>query len=205
MFKLPKVILKLMLLGILLFNCSLVMAEVDNSRSLFKTVSIASGQFSQQKYFKILAKPILSSGEFYFDQQLGFLWQTNQPIYSASLLAKGQLYLIDHHRQKQLITGGVTIANILINAVAGDINALASDFTVIEESQIQSNSKERCLKLMPKESNLAQIFSFIRLCANTHKEISQIILFEPSGNRTEITMQLNKEQYLPEDVRVQFQ
>lgn len=159
---------------------------------------LAQGRFEQKKYFTILKNPIVSSGEVYFDQQLGLIWQTLQPISSVIRLKKSGLYIEDVLSGQRKVQGADTITQVLMNALSGNISALRLAFTV------QSLKNNSCVSLLPKDNLLANVMKSIDLCIVENK-LSKIVLFEHSGNRTEISLRLFALNKLPEAISAQLQ
>ena len=171
----------------------------DNSNlfTQFQPVSVIAGQFKQRKFFRVLKHPIVSSGELYFDQQLGFLWQTQQPITSAILFKNDTLYAQSGQGELTKINAGSALAKVMSKAISGDLAALNSEFTI---SQAMSAA---CLSLVPRNQQQLKVIASIELCGNG--QLESLSLFEASGNRTEITLSLNVIEQLPERVRAQLQ
>lgn len=171
------------------------------------TVPVATGSFIQRKYFKVLKHPIKSQGEIYFDVNIGLLWETKQPIYSALLLKKSGLFTENDSGESQEIKGASAISQVLLDIMSGDSNKLAENF-------ITNNSiVEHCLSLIPKLTQLAKIIDNVQLCQidtseknqQNSNDINHIVLHEHSGNRTEITLQLTPTLMLSEAVRGRLQ
>ena len=155
----------------------------------------------------MLKHPIKSQGEIYFDVNIGLLWQTEQPIYSALLLKKSGLFTENDTGDSQEIKGASAISQVLLNIMSGDSEKLAENFI------INNSVAEHCLSLTPKLPQLAKIINNVQLCHIDNPEINQqnlndinhIVLHELSGNRTEITLQLTPMPMLPEAVRARLQ
>lgn len=175
--------------------------------SLFSSLPLAVGDFNQRKYFKVLKQPIKSSGQIYFDQQLGFLWQTRQPVFSALMLKQSGLYVDDGINPEQKVAGAAELSKVLISAISGDIAALNSGFDIVHDVVAT------CLILTPKQTGLAKVVAKIKLCGSGEEKTSsgagmklkQLVLMEVSGNRTEIDLNLNAIEQLPGNVRAKLQ
>jgi len=193
-----------------------VIMEKDSTASSlipinFIAMPITQGRFNQRKFFKILNKPIKSSGELYFANKLGFLWQTNKPVFDQLLLKSDGLYHFDGINPATKMQGANVLAQVLMKAVSGNLAALNEEFTI--------NNTTACLQLTPKDKGLANVIEVIELCHQPvtqsrvqsddtsieQRELSQIILRETSGNRTEIDVKLQAVEELPEAIRAQLQ
>lgn len=199
-----------LLMVVLGFNTSVVADDLHNKQSktlILNAIPIASGSFVQRKYFKVLKHPIKSQGVIYFDVDIGLLWQTEQPIYSALLLNQNGLFSEDNIGESQEIKGASVISQVLLNIMSGDSKKLVDHFT------INNSAVDRCLSLTPKLTQLEKIIDNVQLCHTDNQEkkqqntgdINHIVLHEHSGNRTEITLQLTPIPMLPEAVRARLQ
>lgn len=172
----------------------------------FTTLTVASGHFTQRKYFTVLKHPILSKGEVYLEKDRGLVWQTNSPVFSRLLLKNNGLYSDDGNSPIKKIKGGDTLAKVIMHAILGDISALKQQFT------IANSNKQHCAELAPKDPQLANFMRLIELCGNispdndklSNNTIEHIVLFEHLGNRTEIELKLTPQNLLPEVVRAQL-
>lgn len=168
-------------------------------------IPIASGNFVQRKYFTVLKQPIKSQGELYFDVDLGLLWQTNKPLYSALLMTKNRLFTEDDRGARQEIQGASAISQLLLNIMSGDSEQIAENFTLADDTL----SENACLSLTPKLTQLAKVIKTVQLCHRdseaSENNINRIVLFEHSGNRTEMDVQLTALKTLPEAVRARLQ
>jgi hypothetical protein len=162
------------------------------------SLPLANGTFEQRKYFTILKQPIVSTGEVYFDQALGLVWQTHYPISSVLRLKKSGLYMQDAVSPEREVKGAGTITQVLMNALSGNVIALEGEFN------FQSSKQKNCISLLPKENLLANIMQAIDLCMVDNK-LNSIVLFEHSGNRTEIDINLSALTELPEAISAQLQ
>ncbi|SFC30368.1 LolA family protein [Pseudoalteromonas denitrificans] len=185
----------LLIIGSLSFSSTAASNE-SSEKNLMKPNLIA-GTFEQNKFFKILTRPIKSSGDFYLDQKLGFYWQTIKPVNSAIFLKSGELMEKDHHGNIKSIVGGGTLASVLIKAISGDINALKNEFELLKH---QGND---CLELKPKQEILRQAITKIDICGGLKPE--SIKLFESKGNKTEIQLTYHENAIMPEAIRAQLQ
>ena len=162
------------------------------------SLPLAQGTFKQRKYFTILNQPIVSTGEVHLDQTLGFIWQTHYPISSVLRLKKSGLYMQDAVSPEREVKGAGTITQVLMNALSGNVSALENEFS------FQPSKKKACISLLPKENLLANVMQAIDLCMVDNK-LKSIVLFEHSGNRTEIDINLTALTKLPEAISAQLQ
>jgi len=184
-------------------NNSIGLKEVQTTGPLeqlkqLTSLPLAKGTFEQRKYFTVLKQPIVSTGELHFDQELGLIWQTHYPISSVLRLKKSGLYMQDAVSAEREVKGAGTMTQVLMNALSGNVRALENEFS------FQSSTQSTCISLLPKENLLANIMQTIDLCMVDNK-LSSIVLFEHSGNRTEIDINLSALNELPEAISAQLQ
>lgn len=178
-------------------NVQLVNGSLEQLKQL-TSLPLAKGLFEQRKYFTVLKQPIVSTGEVYFDQQLGLIWQTHYPISSVLLLKKSGLYMQDSVTPEREVKGASAITKVLMNALSGNVSALENEFS------FKPSKQSACISLLPKENLLANIMQVIDLCLIENK-LNRIVLFEHSGNRTEIDLNLSTLNKLPEAIIAQLQ
>ncbi len=184
-------------------NNSIGLKEVQTTGPLeqlkqLTSLPLAKGTFEQRKYFTVLKQPIVSTGELHFDQELGLIWQTHYPISSVLRLKNSGLYMQDAVSAEREVKGAGTMTQVLMNALSGNVSALENEFS------FQSSTQSTCISLLPKENLLANIMQTIDLCMVDNK-LSSIVLFEHSGNRTEIDINLSALTELPEAISAQLQ
>ncbi|GIC76890.1 outer membrane lipoprotein carrier protein LolA [Moritella sp. F3] len=171
--------------------------------SQFKPLTIASGTFVQNKFFTVLKNPVISTGELYLDQSLGFVWHTSKPIESTMLLKGDGLFTIDHRQQQTKINNATPIATVLMSALSGDLTALESQFSLAATSPAKASSaSQTCIELTPKDATIAKVMRVIELCGS--ETVEHLVLFETSGNRTEIALSLTAVDELPKAIREQL-
>jgi outer membrane lipoprotein-sorting protein len=137
-----------------------------------------TGTFEQKKYFKVLKKPFVSSGN--FDIKAGYLnWQTLVPIQSGIIFDDGALYLINSKGEQKVAPKAEHFAHLLVALLQGDIDTLSRTFMFKQQS-------EKCISLSPKEQKIAQAISLINICSQGIQQ--QISLFDVQENRTDITL-----------------
>ena len=117
----------------------------------------SSGEFIQHKYFKILKKPFISSGRFKNIDDT-FEWVTLAPVQSALVFDGKTLWQQESDGQlKALLLAGHYI--VVVEAlVTGNIEKLG-EFFIFEKHE-----KSACLKLTPKDKQMALIAKTIDFC-----------------------------------------
>ncbi|OIQ47698.1 MAG: hypothetical protein BM565_05155 [Gammaproteobacteria bacterium MedPE] len=177
---------KLAILGWLTFSCfSLVASELTpeqaNEYLKIPDTFSTSGEFVQHKHFKILDKPFVSSG-FFKNEGDTFEWTTLVPVTSALIFDGKTLWQQESDGQlKPLLLAGHYI--VVVEAlVTGDIKRLGDFF------RFETYQKTSCLKLLPKDKQMALIAKTIDFCYENSQ--LKVQLNESEGNYTTIDISL---------------
>ncbi len=111
---------------VLLILLMLVPASVraDNFERLRRDssrISTISADFVQKKFMKILSKPLVSEGKFYFTAPDSIRWEYRQPIKSVVISDKGNTkrYIASGGKMVEDKTGGAQAMKIVLDEVAG--------------------------------------------------------------------------------------
>ena len=111
---------------VLLILLMLVPASVraDNFERLRRDssrISTISADFVQKKFMKILSKPLVSEGNFYFTAPDSIRWEYRQPIKSVVISDKGNTkrYIASGGKMVEDKTGGAQAMKIVLDEVAG--------------------------------------------------------------------------------------
>ncbi|MGX7655019.1 outer membrane lipoprotein carrier protein LolA [Shewanella putrefaciens] len=95
------------------------------------------GQFVQSRQLKVLKKPLISQGQFIFDQTQGLIWQQIKPFESLLILKDKQLIQRDSQGRVQVSkadasTSAAAMGDLLPSLVramlGGDISGLSENF-----------------------------------------------------------------------------
>lgn len=197
-----KIFYVFLLTCLLLCPTSVYAGSVNNESSFTLPITnIAAGTFTQRKFFRVLKKPIISSGEFYFDTHIsGLLWQTKRPVESSLILKEKRLYQKNNQGQLSEIKAGANISQLLISIMSGKLQALEQLFDISVAAQ------QSCYELKPKTGELTQIFDLISMCNQLDDQRkSSLVLYEKQGNRTEIDIVISPLTTLPETIRAQLE
>ena len=112
----------LLLLAVLLMSPLAVRA--DDFAALRKDsarISTISADFVQKKFMKILSKPLVSEGKFYFAQPDSIRWEYSKPVKSVVMSSKGiaKRYIASEGKMVEDKTGGARAMKIVLDEVAG--------------------------------------------------------------------------------------
>ena len=88
----------------------------DSSR-----ISTISADFVQKKFMKILSKPLVSEGKFYYTAPDSIRWEYSKPIKSVVISDKGNTkrYIASGGKMVEDKTGGAQAMKIVLDEVAG--------------------------------------------------------------------------------------
>ncbi|MCS6101557.1 outer membrane lipoprotein carrier protein LolA [Shewanella baltica] len=95
------------------------------------------GQFVQSRQLKVLKKPLISQGQFIFDQTQGLIWQQIKPFESLLILKDKQLIQRDSQGRVQVSKAdasasaaamGDLLPNLVRAMLGGDISGLSENF-----------------------------------------------------------------------------
>ncbi|MCU8022319.1 MULTISPECIES: outer membrane lipoprotein carrier protein LolA [unclassified Shewanella] len=113
------------------------------------------GQFVQSRQLKVLKKPLISQGQFIFDQTQGLIWQQIKPFESLLILKDKQLIQRDSQGRVQVSKAdasasaaamGDLLPNLVRAMLGGDISGLSENF----ELHFLSTDKLNVEKLSPE-------------------------------------------------------
>lgn len=146
--------------------------------------SEASGEFTQKRFFKGMSKPLLSKGDFAYQQNKGLLWRTLKPI-------ENELFADRHGVQTtalgntQTLTGKVDekVSQLIFSLLAMNIEQLQTDFTLASRWQAQRWQ----LDLAPKSALMAAAIKSITIWGSERIEL--LTLTTAQGDITEITFE----------------
>lgn len=138
-----------------------------------------SGSFVQHKYFRVLKKPFVSSGNFTQRENV-FEWTTLSPIRSALIFDGKKLWQQQEgEAMKPLLVAGHYIP-VIKALVTGNITSLSQFFSIYEHESM------RCILLKPKDKSIELAAKSVELC-NVDEKL-KIKLNEVEGNYTEIVI-----------------
>ena len=179
--------------ALLLFALVLTLAmpahakEGDGVRARLAKPAVLRGQFEQQKQLQGFRNPLKSSGDFLLLRDRGIAWNTRQPFASSTRLTRRKLLATMPDGSTQvLVDASASPAMAAVNAllmalVAGDLDALATRFTLKEALRADGGWS---LTLQPRDAALKQAFS--RIVLDGDRYVRGVEIVEPAGDRTRI-------------------
>lgn len=160
----------------------------DGVRARLAKPAVLRGQFEQQKQLQGFRNPLKSSGDFLLLRDRGIAWNTRQPFASSTRLTRRKLLATMPDGSTQvLVDASASPAMAAVNAllmalVAGDLDALATRFTLKEALRADGGWS---LTLQPRDAALKQAFS--RIVLDGDRYVRGVEIVEPAGDRTRIS------------------
>ncbi len=144
---------------------------LEQIASQLSKAEISQGHFTQEKQLKFLRKPLLSAGEFTYQQSQGVIWKTLHPVVSL-LLVNGSRLL--SNQGEQTVPPG--FARVLQAILGGNLAQLNEDFVVSGEIQ----AAQWTVQLQPKDPLVGKIIAGLTLSGDS--EVRSLEIRETSGN-----------------------
>lgn len=173
-----------------LFSQHATVTELQSLSTQLQMTSAMRGNFRQYRHLKVLKKPLVSTGEFIFDQNMGLLWQQNTPFTSQLILKDQQLIQINSQGEIQIsdsanVNGAAAIGEmmpILVSAMlSGELSGLSSHFDLYYQAASDSQ-KQWQLGLVPKDPMVQKAIASIVLEGD--RQIHSLTLMNQAVNST---------------------
>lgn len=157
----------------------------DIRRESAKIQSV-SAQFSQQKHMRILTKPLVSKGRFYFQAPDSLRWEYASPIKSVLIMHKGNIkrYTQGERGLVEDASGSLESMQIVLQEIG---RWTRGQFTENEHfSATMKGGKGPRIILTPKEKGMAAMISrvVITLSPDRPGVIKTVKILENEGNYT---------------------
>ena len=116
-----KKIFMVLLILLMLLPASVRADNFERLRRDSSRISTISADFVQKKFMKILSKPLVSEGKFYYTAPDSIRWEYSQPIKSVVISDKGNTkrYIASGGKMIEDKTGGAQAMKIVLDEVAG--------------------------------------------------------------------------------------
>lgn len=177
----------LALLCSLLLSFAAMAKQGDGVRARLAKPAVLRGEFAQEKQLHGFRNPLKSSGDFLLLRDRGIAWNTRAPFASSTRLTRKKLLAtMPDGSTRVLIDAGTSpgmaaVNSLLMALVAGDLDALATRFTLKETLRGDAGWS---LALQPRDATLKQAFASIVLEGDRY--VRSVEIFEPGGDRTRI-------------------
>jgi outer membrane lipoprotein-sorting protein len=116
-----KKIFMVLLILLMLLPASVRADNFERLRRDSSSISTISADFVQKKFMKILSKPLVSEGKFYYTAPDSIRWEYSKPIKSVVISDKGNTkrYIASGRKMVEDKTGGAQAMKIVLDEVAG--------------------------------------------------------------------------------------
>jgi outer membrane lipoprotein-sorting protein len=149
-------------------------------------VSSFSADFTQSKYMKILTKPLVSKGRFYFQAPDSVRWEYTAPVKSILLMSRHGIKRYTHGSRGLVEDGSASTASMQV--VLREISQWSQGrFTDNEHfAATLQGGREPKIILTPKEKGLSEMISciVITLSADRPGQLKSVRIEEGAGNYT---------------------
>ena len=110
-----------LLILLMLLPASVCADNFERLRQDSSRISTISADFVQKKFMKILSKPLVSEGKFYYTAPDSIRWEYSKPIKSVVISDKGNTkrYIASGGKMIEDKTGGAQAMKIVLDEVAG--------------------------------------------------------------------------------------
>ncbi len=159
--KIPLILLSLLSFVLLpLYTYADDFAQLRKDAASIKTVQAA---FVQKKIMKILSRPLVSEGRFFYAAPDSFRWEYLKPVKSIVLSGKGEAkrYIMSQGKMVEDKSGGVQAMRIVLGEV---VNWMSGKFDLNPSFQAAvTEGKNTLITLVPVERNMAGMIEKIEI------------------------------------------
>jgi outer membrane lipoprotein carrier protein len=160
-------------------------------------IQTISADFVQKKFMKILARPLISEGKFYYAAPSSIRWEYHKPIKSVVVSGQGNTkrYIASGGKMIEDKTGGVQAMKIVLDEVAGWMSGkFTSNPSFTATLQEGSNTQ---ITLTPVGKSMAGMIEKIEITVSRKDaSIKSVRIMESATAETRIEFQhvvINKE------------
>ena len=185
--------------GLFLVIISLTSAAADNFDQLRKdaaNIKTIKAHFVQKKSMKILSRPLISEGLFYYVAPDSFRWEYLKPLRSIVIAYKGDTkrYIASGGKMIEDKTGGVQAMKIVLSEVAGWMSGKFDQNPSFAATLKEGAYTE--ITLTPVEKNMAGMIEKIKITLSKKETaVKSVKIIESANAFTQIDfsdVQINK-------------
>jgi outer membrane lipoprotein carrier protein len=152
------------LIGIFCFYTSAIHADDwDEIAKAAKNIKSISAKFTQEKHMKILVKPLISEGRFFFTAPKSLRWEYIAPVKSVLILdnGKGKSYIQGKDGLVEDTRAKAQAMEIVMQEITSWLNGRFHDDPNFGAALIKDKTDK--IILTPKDKSLSDIISSIEL------------------------------------------
>ncbi|MBN1470575.1 MAG: outer membrane lipoprotein carrier protein LolA [Syntrophaceae bacterium] len=165
-------------------------AENDFEKLRMESAKIKTLQadFIQKKNMKILSKPLISEGRFYFAAPGSFRWEYIRPLKSMVISHKNNTkrYIYSDGAMVEDKTGGVQAMKIVLGEITGWMSG-RFDQNPSFKATISKKKPDTMIALVPAEKNTSSMIEKIEITLSSKGgNVKSVKIFEGPDNFTQI-------------------
>ncbi|RPH88130.1 MAG: outer membrane lipoprotein carrier protein LolA [Deltaproteobacteria bacterium] len=185
-----KKIFMVLLILLVLLPASVCADNFERLRRDSSRISTISADFVQKKFMKILSKPLVSEGKFYYTAPDSIRWEYSKPIKSVVISDKGNTkrYIASGGKMVEDKTGGAQAMKIVLDEVAGWMSGkFTSNPSFISTLKEGSNTQ---ITLTPVGKSMAGMIEKIEITVSRKDaSIKSVRIVESATAETRIDFQ----------------
>lgn len=161
----------------------LPVSSPGESRQPDMQIQSIQADFTQEKHLKILARPIISTGTFFFQAPQSLRWEYRTPIPSILLMFDGKVKKFTRQDGKLVEDHGMGLnaIQVVLSEISNWLDGRFTDNTMFKVSF----PDPRTVLLTPKEQALAGVISNITLeLAEQKGLLNRVVIFEGPDSYT---------------------
>lgn len=177
-------IVKYLFALVLLLVCVPFSVESQEQKAQ-KLVTSVHADFIQEKHLAILARPLISKGEFVFQEPNSLRWEYFTPLHTVLLMNDGNVRKFVKHDEifKEEQGMGVDAMQIVLQEITGWLDGEVTDTPTFSVK----SSEDNVLVLTPKKESFSQFISRIELrLADQVGLMESVTLYEGSDSYTKM-------------------
>ncbi len=162
-------------------------SDFDHLRTESTKIKTLQAEFVQKKFMKILSKPLISEGCFFYVAPDSFRWEYYKPLKSIAIAHKNKTkrYIYSRGKLVEDKTGGAQAMNIVLSEVSGWMSG-RFDQNPSFRATIHKNADTR-ITLTPAGKSMTGMIEKIEITLSPKSEtVKSIRIFEGSDNVTQI-------------------
>jgi len=193
------------LIPFILVGCLLLVGWTDSWEQIRREaahVQSVHARFTQKKQMKILSKPLLSQGQFFFKTPASVRWEYTEPVRSILLMHQGSLkrYLQSSSGLTEESGGGLPVMEIVMQEISAWLHGQFEQSRYFTAT-LEKRPSPRII-LMPRDPSFARVIKRIELTPSLQPgTLKSILIVEDEQTTTFFEfrdMQVN--QPIPESV-----
>jgi outer membrane lipoprotein-sorting protein len=176
-------------------NCAQA-TDFEQLRKESANIKTIQAHFVQKKALKILSKPLVSEGRFYYSAPDSFRWEYFKPLRSVVITYKNNTkrYIASGGKMVEDKTGGAQAMKIVLNEVTGWMNG-KFDQNPSFKATINEGTNTK-ITLMPTEKNMTGMIEKIEITLSKKSAtVKSVKIIEGANNLTQIdfdNVEINK-------------